>query len=244
MEEEKKFEDNNELRILKVSDPPNFKMKPYPKILPNPYGSLLVLYGSVKSGKSTILNNLALNPSFYNKDLKNPLFDRTLVISNTILNDNTMRFMRDTFEYKSMYNDGDITTLLEQQKSFGERAKMPLVWLIADDILSTSFKKNNELSFLASRFRHYNIFYTITSQNMRSLSPVIRSNTTHAIICKQQSDNELNKIVEEYAPMYKGEKNFRALYQQAINYEPYSFLYLKLDENPAEAYISFFKRIH
>jgi len=79
---------------------------------------------------------------------------------------------------------------------------------------------------------------------MRSLSPVIRSNTTHAIICKQQSDNELNKIVEEYAPMYKGEKNFRALYQQAINYEPYSFLYLKLDENPAEAYISFFKRIH
>jgi len=238
------MEENKNLKILAVKEPKNFIKKDYPKILPNPYGGLLLIVGSVKSGKSTIINNLLMNPSFYNKNLKNPLFDETLIISNTILNDFNMRFLRDTFNYKSHYQDGDIMELLEKQKSYGDREKMPLVCLVADDILSTNFKKNNELSFLASRFRHYNIFYVITTQAFRALSPIIRSNATNVIITKQQNDNEKSKIFEEYAPLFQGEKKFNELYEQAINHEKYSFLYLKLDENPAEAYISFFKRIH
>lgn len=234
----------NNLKILAVKEPKEFKKKNYPEILPNPYGGLLLIVGSVKSGKSTIINNLLMNPSFYNKDLKNPLFDKTLIISNTILNDFNMRFLRDTFDYKAEYNDGDIMELLESQKSYGARENMPLVCLVADDILTSTFKKNNELSFLASRFRHYNIFYTITTQSFRALSPIIRSNATNVIITKQQNDNEKSKIVEEYAPLFQGEKKFNELYDQAINNHPYSFLYLDLSKNPAQAFISFFKRIH
>ena len=227
------------LKILKVKDPKEMILKPYPEPLPNPYSSCLLIIGSVKSGKSTIISNLFLNPSFYGADY----FQELLVISNTILNDYTMRFMRDTFEYKSEYSDGMIKQIIEKQKKFGDRSKMPHLALIADDILSTGFKKNNELSFLASRFRHYNIFYCITTQAFRSLSPIIRSNATSVIITKQNNDNELNKITEEYAPMFGGDKEFLRLYNEAINFEPYSFLYLRLDENPAHAWISFNKRI-
>tara|TARA_R110001592_G_scaffold2022_4_gene12648 strand:+ start:158 stop:883 length:726 start_codon:yes stop_codon:yes gene_type:complete len=240
MEEDKDIiNDSKTLKILKVKDPKEMILKPYPDILPNPYSSCLLIIGSVKSGKSTIISNLFLNPSFYGVTY----FQELLVISNTILNDYTMRFMRDTFEYKSEYNDGMIKSIIEKQKKFGDRSKMPHMALIADDILSTGFKKNNELSFLASRFRHYNIFYVITTQNFRSLSPIIRSNATSVIITKQNNENELSKIVEEYGPMFGGDKEFIRLYNEAINFEPYSFMYLRLDENPAHCWQSFNKRI-
>ena len=231
--------EKSNLKVLKIKDPEKLIIKPFPEVLPNPYNSLLLVIGAVKSGKSTLLSNLFLNPIFYGSDF----FDKVMVISNSILNDPNMRFMKDTFEYKSEYTDGDIKQIIASQKKYGSKENMPLMALIADDILSTGFKKNNELSFLASRFRHYNIFYTITTQNFRALSPIIRSNATSVIVTLQSNANEKSKIVDEYAPMYNGEKKFLELYDQAINYEPYSFLYLKLDENPAQAYISFIKRI-
>ena len=227
--------DNSNLKILKIKDPPKLVRKTFPPILPDPYSSCLLILGSVKSGKSTIISNLFLNPNFYGPDF----FSDVIVISNTILNDYTMRFMKEHFSIEDHYSDGMVKNIIDNQKAFGERENMPHIALIADDILSTNFKKNNELSFLASRFRHYNIFYIITAQNMRSLSPVIRSNATSVIITKQQNENELQKIAEEYGPMYKGEKNFIALYNQAIQSAPYAFCFLRLDENPAEFYINF-----
>lgn len=242
------------LKILKVKDPVDLILKPFPEPLPNPYSSLLLILGSVKSGKSTILSNLFLNSSFYGSGLPSDkktgkqqtgadYFDKVMIISNSILNDYTLRFMRDTFEFKSEYRDGDIKDIIKEQKKYGDRSKMPLMALIADDILSTGFKKNNELSFLASRFRHVNIFYIITSQNMKSISPIIRSNATSVIITKQNDEDEYTKISESWAPMFGGQTEFLRLYNEAINFEPYSFLYLKLDENPAHAWQSFNKRI-
>jgi len=230
----------SELKILKVKDPEALKRKAYPPILPDPYSSCVLFLGSVKSGKSTILSNWFLNSGFYGPDF----FDDVIVISNTILNDYTMRFMKEKFTIHDHYSDGIINSIIQNQKSYGERENMPNIALIADDVLSTNFKKNNEISFLASRFRHYNIFYVITSQNMRSLSNVIRSNSTSIIVTKQQNENELSKIAEEYGPMFGGEKKFLELYKTAINDEPYSFAYLRLDENPAQFYLRFEKQIY
>ena len=228
------------LKILKVKDPEAMKKKEYNPVLPDPYSSCVLFLGSVKSGKSTIISNLFLNPSFYGLDF----FDDVVVISNTILNDYTMRFMKEHYTTYDQYSDGIIMSIIEEQKSYGARENMPNIALIADDVLSTNFKKNNEISFLASRFRHYNIFYIITSQNMRSLSPIIRSNATSVIVTKQQNEDELRKIAEEYAPMFGGFDNFIKLYKQAIEDQPYSFAYLKLDENPAHFYLRFERKIY
>jgi hypothetical protein len=53
---------------------------------------------------------------------------------------------------------------------------------------------------------------------------------------KQSNAKELEKIAEEYAPMFGDDKIFKQLYDYAIGYAPYCFLYLKLSQNPAEAF--------
>jgi len=65
---------------------------------------------------------------------------------------------------------------------------------------------------------------------------MIRNNATDVVICKQQNQKELDKIAEEYGDTVGGYDNFIKLYNLAMK-EKYSFLYLKLSENPAEAYI-------
>ena len=84
--------------------------------------------------------------------------------------------------------------------------------------------------------------YVIAVQSFRAVSGMIRNNATDVIIHKQQNSKELLKIAEEYGDMVGGEKKFLELYNEAHK-DRFSFLYLKLSENPAEAYIRFEKKI-
>ena len=72
---------------------------------------------------------------------------------------------------------------------------------------------------------------------------MIRNNATDVIICKQQNSKELSKIAEEYGDLVGGEENFLKLYNEAHK-ERFSFLYLKLSENPAQAFLRFEKQIY
>ena len=58
---------------------------------------------------------------------------------------------------------------------------------------------------------------------------------------KQQNTKELEKIAEEYGDMFPN--IFMELYKKAIEDQPYSFLYLDLQTNPATAYIRFETKI-
>tara|TARA_R110000737_G_scaffold180314_1_gene204316 strand:+ start:1445 stop:1738 length:294 start_codon:yes stop_codon:yes gene_type:complete len=78
----------------------------------------------------------------------------------------------------------------------------------------------------------------------RKVSPTIRSNATNVCIGKLQNSKELEKLIEEYADMFDGEENFTRLYKEAIGHAPFSFLHLNLQENPAEAWISFEKKLY
>ena len=60
---------------------------------------------------------------------------------------------------------------------------------------------------------------------------------------KLKKTDQLMKIAEEYGDLVGGEKKFLELYDQAHK-DRYSFLYLKLSENPAEAYIRFETKIY
>ena len=70
-----------------------------PKISGYGGGACLLLISPVKTGKSTIISNLLLNKDFYDAQEN---FDDTYVISNTIANDITSRFLRDAFD---VYDD-------------------------------------------------------------------------------------------------------------------------------------------
>jgi len=240
MSEEKQFQEAFP-QILKVQDPPQEKVKPLHPNLPQP-PALLLMISPIRTGKSTIISNLLLNSHFYGQDY----FDEVMCISPTIYNDKTSRFLKKAFDCYDGYNDQIISDLITKQEGFaqdGNIEERPEVAVILDDILGTIRREAN-VNHLASRFRHYGIkLLLMSSQNYRSVSPVIRSNATNMIIGSPfPNTKELGKIAEEIGDQFGGYDNFLKIYYTATP-EKYDFLYLDLQSNPPLAYHNFEKVI-
>jgi len=225
-------------KVLKVKDEePNDKFDDIHDILPQ-MPSLCLIIGSVRSGKSNLLVNFFCNPEFY-KDK----FDVVRIISTTLHTDHKGKILDKFFDCSDHYEDSMIEDIKRSQSQYEEKSERPTYALVMDDVLTKDFKKTNQVSFFSTRFRHYIDMYIIAVQTFRAVSGMIRGNATDVIICKQQNGKELAKIAEEYGDTVGGEDNFMRLYEEAHK-DRYSFLYLKLSENPAHAYIRFEKQIY
>ena len=232
-------------KIKRVVDPED-DYKPKKKIhphLPNVQGfgggSLCLMISPVKTGKSTIINNMLLNDEMFGQDY----FDKTYVISNTIANDLTSRFLKDAFDTEDHYDDKFIDNIIEEQKSY-KKEDQPEIALILDDCLG-SIKREAKVNHLASRFRHYNIrLLLFSTQKFRgAVSPIIRSNATDVIVGSPfPNRTELLAVAEAYSDMFGGVENFLKIYKLSTP-NRFDFLYLDLQENPPLAYHNFEKVI-
>lgn len=216
--------------------------KPLHPHLPNiANGQVGILISPVKTGKSTIISNLLLNPSFY-KDQ----FDMVYIISNTINNDRTSRFLKEEFP-ETIFDDLNrideiIQNIIDYQDSF-PRGEKPFIAVVLDDFLG--IKKSSKINYLATRARHYNIgLLLFASQLFRGLETTIRQNATFAIIgSPNPNEKEILKMSEEFGDRYGGQTNFLKLYKEASK-KKYGFLYLDLQSNPSKAYSGFGKLIY
>lgn len=225
-------------KVLKVKDEdPNEKFDDIHPNLPQ-MPSLCLVIGSVRSGKSNLLVNMFCNPEFY-KDK----FDIVRIISTTMHTDHKGKILAKHFDCSDHYEDSMIDDIKRSQSEYEDKSERPTYALVMDDVLTKDFKKTNQVSFFATRFRHYIDFYIIAVQSFRAVAGMIRNNATDVIICKQQNSKELSKIAEEYGDLVGGEEQFLKLYNEAHK-ERYSFLYLKLSENPAQAFLRFEKQIY
>ena len=231
------MDSNFDLTVLPVTPPKHQKKlkRPLHSHLPDiSIGQLGYLCSPVCTGKSTLISNLLLNKNFYAEQ-----FDIVYIISNTINNDVTSRFLKNTYPETcyDQYSDSIIENIIAYQESFAKE-KRPFIALILDDFLG--IKACSKIFFLASRFRHYNIgLLLFASQLFRGVPNVIRQNATFCIIGgPNPNDKEVGKIAEEFAGNFGGERNFTKLYKQATS-KKYNFLYLNLQSNPALAYRNF-----
>ena len=216
------------------------KYKPIHPHLPQP-PFLLLMCGSVRSGKTNALVGLLRDEEMFGDDY----WDLVKIYSNSIYNDPKGKYLMDVFDVEDGYKDSYIDKFIESQKKY-EREDMPTALLVFDDIINKDFKKNNSISFLASRFRHIETSIIIAVQSFRAISPIIRSNATDIMIMKQQSagkKGELAKIIEEYSDLAGSEERFLEYYNYAINESPYSFLYIDAQNNPADFYLRFETKI-
>lgn len=202
-------------------------------------GACLLLVSPVKTGKSTLISNLLLNSDFYDAQDR---FDSTHIISNTIANDVTSRFLKDAFDCHDQYNDNIIDGIVERQKSY-PKEEQPEIAVVIDDCLG-SIKREGRINHLASRFRHFNIkLLVISSQNFRAVSPIIRQNATNVIVGSPfPNRKELLKVAEEYGDLFGGPEKWMALYKKATP-SRYDFIHMDLQSNPPKMYASFTRLI-
>lgn len=73
------------------------------------------------------------------------------------------------------------------------------------------------------------------------LPPVVRANTDYALISRTTNEKEIADMEFEMGSKY--DNKFRKLLAQATN-EPYSFLYLRLNDVPSTAFQRFTKKIY
>ena len=198
-------------------------------------GALVLLISPVKTGKSTLVSNMLLNDSFYDAQER---FDSTTIISNTIANDVTSRFLRKAFDTHDHYNDEIVNGIVERQKSY-EKEDQPEIAVVLDDCLG-SIKREAKINHLASRFRHFNIkLLIISSQNFRMCSPIIRQNATNVVVGSPfPNQKELGKMAEEYGDSFGGPDNWLRIYQLATP-NRYDFLHMDFQSNPPKAYHNF-----
>ncbi len=198
-------------------------------------GALVLLVSPVRTGKSTLISNMLLNDKFYDAQDR---FDNTTIISNTIANDITSRFLRKAFDTHDAYDDSIINGIVEQQKSY-DKEDQPEIAVVLDDCLG-SIRREAKINHLASRFRHFNIkLLVISSQNFRACSPIIRQNATNVIVGSPfPNQKELGKMAEEYGDVFGGADNWMKIYGQATP-NRYDFLHMSFQDNPPRAYRNF-----
>ena len=219
-------------KVLKVNDAlETNKYKPIHPHLPQPQ-FLTLCIGSVRSGKTNYLINALRNgDDFYGDDF----WDYYKIISNTINNDTKGKYFKDAFQdVDDHYTDQMIKDLVSSQKKY-DREDMPTMCILLDDILSRDFKKTNDISYLCSKFRHYEMSIFLTTQSFRSVSNIIRNNSTNVLIFRHNNQKELEKIKEEYSELCGSEDLFMEYYNLAHD-QPYSFLYIDGQTNPARFY--------
>ena len=181
-----------------------------------------VFEGSVRTGKSTILVNL-----LYNKEFYYGLFDKIIFISPTVMNDLTLKHLREDDEVIKINDNLDdldgILKVIVEEKEKNEETRKEFYLIILDDCLGL-IKPKSYVSYLCSRYRHYKISLIFTSQNFRSINNIIRTNATFYLLFKTANNKTYTKYVEEFGNIFE---NFEEMYKKATT-EPYNFLFLNL----------------
>ena len=203
-------------------------------------GSLGLMIGGVKTGKTTIITNMLLRADMY-KDC----FSNVYIFSNTIMNDSTGRWLKESYPETifSDYSDAVLLKIIRHQEQIlqsGMERPAPIA-IILDDFVGIS--RNSEVYKLATRYRHYNCgLLLFSSQGFKEVHPLVRSNMTFALLGKNSNSRELSKITEELGSSMGGDQNFLSICKHVWKV-PYHFVHIDYSENPPDMYDGFEKKV-
>jgi hypothetical protein len=202
-----------------------------------------IILGPSGSGKTVLLVNMIL-------DIYKNCFSRVFIFSPSIHVDSVWIPVKHYIEhimkidtkkeqcYFEEYNATDLKNIIDTQhkiiefmKSKKDVKNLFQILVVIDDFADNpKLSRNSQLlNSLYIRGRH-NQISTITSvQKLRSLSTIIRVNTTEIYIYRLRNYKEIESLIEELSALYN-KKTILEIYNIATS-SPHSFLYIKLTEH-------------
>ena len=101
------------------------------------------------------------------------------------------------------------------------------VSIVVDDFADDPrfVRYSNILHGLFTRGRHNAISCILSTQKYNVLAPIIRLNASALFIFRLKNMNEVNSFLEEKSALVD-KKTLYDMYQQAVNFAPYSFFYI------------------
>lgn len=174
------------------------------------------------SGKTNLIVNLLNRRPFYRKK-----FDKIVLISSTVAIDPMWARAKGIDSAFEAYDDRIINELIDEQKKAleeDERAEVPNVLLILDDVIDQIPKTSSALNSLSMRLRHYKVTCWITTQKFNRLPVALRNQVQYWILFKTAIKNELEResIAREVGSMVS-EKVFMKIWE-AVGDNNYNFL--------------------
>ena len=235
---------NKSYKILKVRDKNDSYYTPVDRLFDLPF-RLLINGKSQLSGKTTIILNLLLNPTFgYDKMFDG---DDIHIISNNKL-DNKLAMMADKLdipeENRQEFDEDYLEILYEdieeefmEDTSEGRKPKNKLI--IFDDCGYSgslkSYSKGNIVDKMICNGRHLNLSQIYTSQRFSQCSTCLRTNLTGAIMFST-SMKELELIAEDFNYMTT-KKEFIKIFRETTA-KPREFMVINFSNPPAEMYLN------
>jgi len=239
---------NNKKRDFSHDDMSIFEVKdqrpelPLPRelnpALPDVPGVCLFLM-KCKSGKSNFIANLLNREEYYEG-----IFEKIYIISPTVKIDKSSQLyfreeVEDLYEIRDDVENVNqiIADILQHQEQFDVNDPdnlPPRVCLVLDDI-SGALKRDELVSHVFSRYRHYNLTIILSNQTIKTLPTVCRSMATAIFLSSCYSTVERDKILDEWAEYYGGKDRMVEMWDDAVQ-EQYNYLYLKLDDVKPRAF--------
>jgi hypothetical protein len=188
------------------------------------------------SGKTVLLVSLM-------KDLYKNCFHRIYIFSRNIFVDpqwNTVRQMQDSWNidpdeqlYFPEFGNADLERICKRQQRviqmYKEKGlkKMPQIAIILDDFIDDPATKNYQaLHRLALMGRHFWISTFISSQKLRSISTIVRTNFCSLVFFRLRNYKELEALIEEFSALLPKETMLE-IYNAATK-KQFDFLYINL----------------
>lgn len=171
-----------------------------------------------RSGKTHALINL-LNDTTFKKQ-----FASVYLFSETVLLDDNWRQLSNQKVVKyNTFEEERIRRILEIQENAPAEVRENVLIILDDFVEKFTLKKADLLNSLATKGRHFKVSYIFTSQKYKSISPIIRLNSSEVILFKIPNRAEFETVVSDFDDIYLNTTNIEKILKFATR-EPYDYL--------------------
>ena len=234
----------------------NIKQSKYDVVPKIPFKT--VIYAPSNSGKTVMITNLI-------EHIYRGCFERVYIFSPSITLDDswlsTKKYLDSTINlsenepslYQPNFDESVVEEIMTTQKKVIDHIKQSKtsnklfsILIVLDDVADDNNQRNSQaLKSLFVKGRHSQISVILSSQKGSLLNPVCRVNADSLIVFKLRNYQDLDMLITELSALVGDKKEMLNIYKTAVEYAPYSFLYVNLKSQDSNKmfFINFEKKI-